>query len=410
MHVGDGVDGTLTTVLPVVTTGPVGAHWAETGGAGGLGQPVTGYRLLPGGDPRAGYQVFEQGAVFASTDYGAVTLSRELAAAWEQSATRELAGGTAQSLLGVPVEPAPPGSTVATFQRGVLVRVPPAAGRAAVGAFTVVGDIYDCYVRPGVTATLGLPVEDQQSRPDGGLRQRFEHGEICWRSDLGAFAVRNPIAAWWGPAGPDGPLGYPTRDVVPFDRVYETVTVHWFRGSFERGDLYAARDGESARVVRGEIRTRTRTGSAGRRASSGCRSTTRGRPRRPAARTRTSRTGCWSGTRRATRMPAPGCSARPSSASRRSCWSTRATARSAATSTSSSARWSSAPTPRPAPGSTSSTSASPRTTTGTTPATTPSPRRSPWSSLRCCAGSTSSRSCSPRTTREIFREDEAPAP
>ena len=180
----------------------------------------------------------------------------------------------------MPVEPAPPGSTVATFQRGVLVRVPPAAGRAAVGAFTVVGDIYDCYVRSGVTAALGLPVEDQQQRPDGGLRQRFEHGEICWRSDLGAYAVcsrdRTP--------GGDRPArttrsATRRRDVVPFDREYDTdghVTVHWFRGIVRArrpllGASTASRPGRSA----ARSGTRTRTGSAGRRASSACRSTTR---------------------------------------------------------------------------------------------------------------------------------------
>lgn len=61
VHVGDGIDGTLTTVLPVVVTGPVGEHWTELGGVGHLGRPVTGYRQLPGGDPRAGYQVLSRG-------------------------------------------------------------------------------------------------------------------------------------------------------------------------------------------------------------------------------------------------------------------------------------------------------------------------------------------------------------
>jgi DNA-binding beta-propeller fold protein YncE len=256
VHVGDGVDGTLSTVLPVVTTGPVGEHWIETGGAGGLGQPVTGYRQLPGGDPRAGYQVFEQGAIFASTDYGAVVLSRELTAAWEALADRTLPTGTMQDLLGLPVEPAGAGSTVATFQRGLLFRPRPGA-RAAVGGFTVVDYIYDCYVRPGNSAGLGLPIEDQQPRPDGGLRQRFEHGEICWRTDIGAFAVYSGIHDWWGPNGPDNRLGYPLSDIVPFDMEYDTpeghVVRHWHKCKFQKANIYWPVGGEQAYTSGGQL-------------------------------------------------------------------------------------------------------------------------------------------------------------
>ncbi|HZB48193.1 MAG TPA: hypothetical protein VE547_03790, partial [Mycobacteriales bacterium] len=248
VHVGDGVDGTLTTVLPVVTTGPVGEHWTGTGGAGGLGWPVTGYRRLPGADPRAGYQVFEQGAIFASTDYGAVTLSRPLTAAWEQRPDRQR--------LGVPVEPAPGSSPVATFQHGLLV-LPPAAGRASVNGFTVVDDVYDCYIRPGNSAGLGLPVEDQQARPDGGLRQRFEHGEICWHPDTGAFAVYGGIHDWWGPDGPDNPLGYPASDIVPFDKEYDTpegtVVRHWHKCRFQKANIYWPVGGEQAYTSGGQL-------------------------------------------------------------------------------------------------------------------------------------------------------------
>jgi DNA-binding beta-propeller fold protein YncE len=241
VHVGDGVDGTLNTVLTVLTTGPVGEHWAETGGAGGLGQPVTGYRLLPGGDPRAGYQVFERGAVFASTDYGAVVLSRELTAAWEGLADRKLTTGTMQDLLGLPVEPAGAGSTVATFQRGLLFRPRPGV-RAAVGGFTVVGDIYNCYVRPGNSAGLGRPVEDQQQRPDGGLRQRFEHGEICWRNDIGAFAVYGGIhESFWKLHNFDTPQldldQYARTFGMSLEAVYNPqATFDAARRMFENGD------------------------------------------------------------------------------------------------------------------------------------------------------------------------------
>jgi hypothetical protein len=258
VHVGDGRDGTLTTVLPVVTTGPIGEHWTELGGAGHLGQPVTGYRPLPGADPRAGYQVFEQGAVFASTDRGAVVLSRDLTAAWEAQATRSHpAGGTVQGYLGAPVEPAGPGSASASFQRGMVFRSAPAALPESAAGFAVVGEIHACYARAAHSFELGAPIENEQALPDGGLRQRFEKGEICWRADVGAHAVYTYIWDWWGPNGPANPLGYPKSDIDAFVDTYETddgpVARTWHSCQFEHGTIYWMRGSEQAYVVGGEI-------------------------------------------------------------------------------------------------------------------------------------------------------------
>jgi hypothetical protein len=156
----------------------------------------------------------------------------------------------------VPVDPAPGTSRIATFQHGLLV-LPPAPGRASVNGFTVVDDIYDCYVRPGNSAGLGLPVEDQQARPDGGLRQRFERGEICWHPDTGAFAVYGGIHDWWGPDGPDNTLGYPVSDIVPFDMEYDTpeghVVRHWHRCRFQKANIYWPVGGEQAYTSGGQL-------------------------------------------------------------------------------------------------------------------------------------------------------------
>ncbi len=291
VHVGDGVNGTLTTVLPVVTSGPVGEHWQEAGGAGGFGLPVTGFRALPGADPRAGYQVFEQGAIFVSTNHGAVTLSRELTRAWEAQANRpHYTGVSMQEFLGAAVEPA--NGTSATFQRGMVilpeVAQPPgpfpteltagttgAAGAGSAGragnngskaaaalppdpaaGFAVVGEIYACYVQHAFD--LGQPLANEELLSDGGLRQRFEKGEICWRTDLGAHAVYTYVWDWWGPNGPlANPLGYPTSDIASFVVSYDSengpITRTWHNGTFERGSIYWMSGSEQAHIVRGDI-------------------------------------------------------------------------------------------------------------------------------------------------------------
>ncbi len=286
VHVGDGVDGTLATVLPVVTSGPVGEHWQALGGAGGFGLPVTGFRA-PGNDPRAGYQVFEQGAIFVSTDHGAVALSRELTRSWETHAARpHPGGGSVQQFLGAPVEPAMVSSVKASFQRG-LVFLPPAAtppspfptelgagshsaphsvrsSGTAVAAlppdpaagFAVIGEIYTCYVQH--STDLGAPLANEELLADSGLRQRFEQGEICWRADLGAHAVFTYVWDWWGPSGPlANPLGYPTLDITSFAVTYEgengPFIRTWHSGAFERGTIYWMFGSEQAHTVRDDI-------------------------------------------------------------------------------------------------------------------------------------------------------------
>jgi DNA-binding beta-propeller fold protein YncE len=261
VHVGDGRDGSLSTVVPVAGAGPIAEHLDESGG---LGAALTAPVPVPGDDPAARYQIFEQGTVVASTDYGAITLSPEISVGWLARA----------EALGVPVEGSvalagPDGYETAPFQRGLLVHrsatasVAPGSGStfAVLGdipsvapgsgsTFAVLGDIASCYQRPENTAALGLPVANEEPLPDGGIRQVFEKGEIYWRSDLGAHALYGIILFWWNQSGAtNGPRRYPITDVVD-------ATINgapWQTCHFEDGVMYGIPGTETAWVIRGEI-------------------------------------------------------------------------------------------------------------------------------------------------------------
>jgi hypothetical protein len=240
VHVGDAVDGTLTTVLPVPAQGPIAEHVDSTP----LGAALTGPLPVPGEDPRARYQVFESGVVVASTDYGAVTMSRDIADGW---LPRALA-------LGVPTE----GGValvgeyeIAPFQRGLLVyRAPSGGARPAAGTTIAVnGPQAVLYQRPEIFAALGLPVAEAELAPSGGgVRQRFDKGEIYWRADIGAHALWGPIwTRWLESGGTSGPQGYPLGDVALVGNT------GWEIGEFEDGTMYNVPGSLHAHVVRGEI-------------------------------------------------------------------------------------------------------------------------------------------------------------
>ncbi|HVQ96264.1 MAG TPA: hypothetical protein VMU51_34925 [Mycobacteriales bacterium] len=237
VHLGDGTDGQLRTVLPVVTTSPLGEHW--TAEAAQLGAPVSGVLAVPGDDPRAVYQVFEQGAVFASTRFGAVTVSRELAAAWQAQPA------TARAALGPVTEPA--GGRALTLARGSVVPAPAAARAAAPAGFVVLTEINACWTLH--RGDLGEPIENESTLPDGGRRQRFQRGEICWRADLGAQAVWGPIHDQWAPTGPTGPYGYPTETIS--SKVYgqDEGAVSWDRGVFEHIAMHFPTGGGSGWIL-----------------------------------------------------------------------------------------------------------------------------------------------------------------
>jgi DNA-binding beta-propeller fold protein YncE len=237
VHLGDAVDGQLRTLLPVVTTDPLGEHWTQAGAT--LGQPVSGVRALPGTDPRARYQVFEHGAVFASTNHGAVTVSRPLVEAWEQLAPKT------RALLGPPVEPSSSG--MVEFRRGRLVLSAGTSALPAAMAFVVLTEINACWTLHRLH--LGEPIENESTLPDGGRRQRFQRGEVCWRSDLGAHAVWGPVFDEWAPTGATGPYGYPTEDVT--SKVYgqDEGAVSWDRGVFERIAMHFPTGGGSGWIL-----------------------------------------------------------------------------------------------------------------------------------------------------------------
>src|SRR5581483_690105 len=61
-------------------------------------------------------------------------------------------------------------------------------------AHIVQGQIRDFWIKLGAQASkLGYPTSDELATPDGlGRRSQFEHGEIRWYPDKGAYLVAEP--------------------------------------------------------------------------------------------------------------------------------------------------------------------------------------------------------------------------
>jgi uncharacterized protein with LGFP repeats len=85
-----------------------------------------------------------------------------------------------------------------------------------------------------VGSPLGRQVSVEEDAPGGGRRATFEHGQIHWRADLGAFGSWGPVhQAWTGPGGgPAGGFGYPrsdTREVGPAGawQDFERASLFW---------------------------------------------------------------------------------------------------------------------------------------------------------------------------------------
>ena len=84
------------------------------------------------------------------------------------------------------------------------------------GAHEVHGEILRKYLFLNGPVTLGLPLTDETTCPDG--RGKFNHfakfGSIYWTDTTGPFSVQGPVRMRWASEGWEaGPLGYPVRDM-----------------------------------------------------------------------------------------------------------------------------------------------------------------------------------------------------
>ncbi|WP_448003825.1 LGFP repeat-containing protein [Agromyces bauzanensis] len=67
---------------------------------------------------------------------------------------------------------------------------------------------------------LGAPTATATLISDGGVMQRFEHGWLMWRSDIGAKRLTGATASWYfAKGGALGGLGYPITDVAGLDAI-----------------------------------------------------------------------------------------------------------------------------------------------------------------------------------------------
>jgi len=213
-------DGTVQSMVfqggTVVASAATGGHavpavllgaWQAAGGVGGtLGLPVSDAGTTP--DGKARYQHFQGGSIYSTASFGTRVLPTAIRNGWAASGwengplgypTGDLvtsSDGTVQSMV---------------FQGGTVVASAATGGHAVpavlLGAWQAAG---------GVGGTLGLPVSDAGTTPDGKARyQHFQGGSIYSTASFGTRVLPTAVRNGWAASGwENGPLGYPTGDLV----------------------------------------------------------------------------------------------------------------------------------------------------------------------------------------------------
>jgi uncharacterized protein with LGFP repeats len=158
--------------------------------------------------PSAGFtQAFQGGRIHWSPLVGAQAVY------WEISDTYDRLGGPSGT-LGYPVADrysTPQGGWTQPFQYG-RIHYSPATGAHAV--VWPLSPVYDSM--RGESGVLGYPWGEQYSTSNGGLTQAFQGGRIHWSPTTGAFAVYWEISqAYDGVGGEGGVLGYPVGARYP---------------------------------------------------------------------------------------------------------------------------------------------------------------------------------------------------
>ncbi len=204
---------------PIVVIGAIGQKYLALGGpAGLLGAPLTNEFAVAGG--RA--QRFASGEMFWSPATGGHEVHGSILAHY-------LAIAGPAGRLGLPVtdELAIPGGRSSAFQVGSMYWSP------TTDAWSVQGLIRQEYDALGGPASLGLPLNDETTTPDGvGRYNHFSGGRsIYWTPGTGAHAVIGAIRVHWEALGWERGLGYPLTDelATPGGRLseFQNGTIYW---------------------------------------------------------------------------------------------------------------------------------------------------------------------------------------
>jgi Ca2+-binding RTX toxin-like protein len=204
------------------------AKWTKLGGAAVLGNATSAVTSAPRG-LLGEYQLFTNGVIVSSNDFGAVFLSRVVFDKW--LTLQSQVNGTGKNLfdvVGLPIADVVNAGSASyvTFVGGRIVADPS-------GVRAVYGDIYLRYVH--LTARLGLPTSEEQAEGSGDRFQLFQNGQVHFRASLGAFALTGAVLdRWVALGGIASPLGFPTTDTAALaDGVSSS-------GHFEQGAIYSS--------------------------------------------------------------------------------------------------------------------------------------------------------------------------
>lgn len=211
--------------------GRISAAYSQLGGADSwLGLPTT-EEIIIGAGGEGRLVTFENGIMPWSPTTGAFAVPAVIAALWEET-------GGATGTLGYPVDEAVSfgEAVVQRFQHGFVIQ-------HGEEAYTVGGAIAEKYLDlNALESRLGLPISEEIAI-DGGIVQRFEHGQMYWSEATGAHPVYyGDFFTTWGEHDFErGELGWPTDDQAEVDGVEQV--------SFQNGVL--RRDGD---VIEVELR------------------------------------------------------------------------------------------------------------------------------------------------------------
>jgi hypothetical protein len=209
---------------------PIGVKWDEMGGLSASGTVLANAQSMP--DGVGAYQIFNNGTIVYSPDFGAWWLSKAVYDKLNSSSLTQGTTATGQIIrdyLGYPT-----GDTFATVEEGgeatlfehgmIVVRAAgvPAGPPGARAAWAVYGPIYLHYSGLGAIASgtpdvpvVGLPISDEEVAPNGRC-SHFVNGDIYWQGATGAWEVHGAIRDRWNTlGGPSSSFGYPTSDELP---------------------------------------------------------------------------------------------------------------------------------------------------------------------------------------------------
>lgn len=212
--------------------------YQETGGASGfLGAATTGEISTPGGSGI--YNEYQHGIIYYSADYGACVLREDVVAKWKSAsvATALVSDNktTVRDYLGFPVSDTIAGTaniTYCYFERGMI-----ACYGSPVKSFVVYGSIYLAYRKANdVSGWMGFPASDEQASANGGRVSHFQHADVYWHPNTGAFEVHGAIRDKYNALGGSGGLlGYPISDESD---VFKNGTQAGRLNNFEFGTIY----------------------------------------------------------------------------------------------------------------------------------------------------------------------------